>query len=61
MKELKPCPFCGHIPKLSHAGTATVIQCRNTDCLATIVASDSNVYEDKEYDKVATFRWNRRN
>lgn len=73
-KELKPCPFCGEVPKVQHHigfGSSTYIQCPNTDCLifprVTIEAgskahSDGKTFEPiyTDSDKRAIEAWNRR-
>ena len=30
--EIKPCPFCGKLPRLSHVGELFYIECVNLDC-----------------------------
>ena len=53
--ELKPCPFCGQIPKASVEYENYVISCQNKECLISAL-----VCVDVEDKAEAIAAWNKR-
>ena len=54
MVELKPCPFCGEIPKIYKRVHFFVVECHNTKCQ---VMPETRIMDTKEK---AAEAWNRR-
>ncbi len=63
MAELKPCPFCGHPPKLEvKKEIRTTIRCSNPQCYLAYVSPTSwnNGDTDEHALQRVTTWWNRR-
>ena len=61
MGELKPCPFCGEIPKIEDYPYASLIACRNKNCDIKPRVGESHAFGD--FVKAHLFlvaTWNRR-
>ena len=54
MDELKPCPFCGEIPKFIRYERGWCVECRSNTCL---IAPETPIFGTKEE---AAEQWNRR-
>lgn len=61
MSKLKPCPFCGEIPKIESYPYTSLIACRNADCkVAPRIGAEHSVDKLGEAEKWLAEVWNRR-
>lgn len=51
--DLKPCPWCGHLPYVSSISDRYGISCINADCPINVVVYDNSINKVKE-------KWNHR-
>lgn len=57
MDEIKPCPFCGKIPKIVEGKRYLLIECKGTD--ENMIHSITTVWFYKKYKQEAIKIWNR--
>ena len=61
MAELKPCPFCGEVPKIRHFQYASLLACLNVKCeVNPRVGKEHPFNKLGEAEKWLTEVWNRR-